>query len=84
MIYDAIKVGGSYAGLSAALTLGRSRRKKLVIDAGKPRSAPTQHFHNFLTQDEKTPSEVANIAKSQVKSYPTVSFLTERYSPQKR
>lgn len=37
-IHDVIIIGGSYAGLSAALQLGRARRNVLVIDEGKRRN----------------------------------------------
>ena len=75
--FDVIIVGGSYAGLSAAMALGRSLRKALVIDAGKPCNRQTPHSHNFLTQDGKTPSEIAAVAKEQVEKYDTVSFLSD-------
>jgi thioredoxin reductase len=72
--FDVIIVGGSYAGLSAAMSLGRSRRKTLVIDNGKPCNEQTPHSHNFLTQDGKTPGEISAIAKQQVQHYETISF----------
>jgi len=73
--FDVIIIGGSYAGLSAAMSLGRSLRKVLVIDAGKPCNYQTPHSHNFLTQDGKTPKEISAIARSQVEEYATVQFL---------
>lgn len=72
--FDVIIVGGSYAGLSAAMSLGRSLRKVLVIDSGKPCNIQTPYSHNFLTQDGKTPKEISTIAKEQVKKYDTVEF----------
>ena len=72
--YDVIIIGGSYAGLSAAMSLGRSLRKVLVIDGGKPCNEQTPHSHNFLTQDGKTPSEISHLAKEQVERYATVKF----------
>lgn len=72
--YDVIIIGGSYAGLSAAMSLGRSLRKVLVIDGGKPCNEQTPHSHNFLTQDGKTPSEIYHLAKEQVERYATVQF----------
>jgi len=74
--YDVIIVGGSYAGLAAAMSLGRSLRKVLIIDSGKPCNRQTPHSHNFLTQDGKTPSEISSIAKSQVLEYNTVHFIS--------
>jgi thioredoxin reductase len=73
--YDVIIIGGSYAGLSAAMALGRSLRNVLVIDSGKPCNAPTPHSHNFLTHDGNTPSEIAATARRQVELYKTVTFL---------
>jgi thioredoxin reductase len=73
--YDVIIVGGSYSGLSAAMALGRALRKVLIIDSGDPCNKQTPHSHNFLTNDGKTPIEIASIAKQQVKKYDTVVFL---------
>lgn len=72
--YDVIIIGGSYAGLSAAMALGRSLRSVLVIDSGKPCNEQTPHSQNFLTQDGKTPKEISTLAKSQVQEYETVQF----------
>jgi len=72
--FEVIIIGGSYAGLSAAMSLGRSLRKTLVIDAGKPCNRQTPHSHNFLTQDGSTPKEISEIAKNQVSKYSTVEF----------
>lgn len=74
---EVIIIGGSYAGLSAALSLGRSLRKVLVIDGGKPCNAVTPHSHNFLTQDGKTPADISAVAKKDVEKYPTVQYLRD-------
>jgi len=76
-IFDAIIIGGSYAGLSAAMALGRSLRRVLVIDSGLPCNRQTPHSHNFLTQDGKTPQEISMLAKQQVEQYKTVEFLND-------
>ena len=73
-LFDVIIIGGSYAGLSAAMALGRSLRNILVIDSGKPCNEQTPHSQNFLTQDGKTPKEISTLAKSQVQEYETVQF----------
>lgn len=73
-IFDVIIIGGSYAGLSAAMALGRSLRNVLIIDSGTPCNRQTPHSHNFLTQDGKTPLEVSTLAKQQVLQYKTVQF----------
>lgn len=72
--FDVIIVGGSYSGLSSAMSLGRSLRKVLVIDSGKPCNEQTPHSQNFLTQDGKTPKEISTIAKEQVEEYSTIEF----------
>ena len=74
---EVIIIGGSYAGLSAALALGRSLRRVLIIDAGRPCSRQVLRTHNFLTRDGETPAEIAAIAREQVSRYPTVSFLEQ-------
>ena len=53
--YDVIIIGGGAAGLSGALTLARSRRSVLVIDAGEPRNAPAAGVHGFLTRNGMNP-----------------------------
>ena len=75
MTYDAIIVGGSFAGLSAALQLARARRRVLLIDAGLPRNRYAAHAHGFLGQDGKPPSEIVAQARDQLARYPTVAFL---------
>ncbi|MBP7499720.1 MAG: NAD(P)/FAD-dependent oxidoreductase [Chryseobacterium sp.] len=72
--FDVIIVGGSYAGLSAGMSLGRSLRKVLIIDNGKPCNEQTPHSQNFLTQDGKTPKEISTIARQQVEKYSTIEF----------
>lgn len=73
--FDVIIVGGSYSGLAAAMALGRALRKVLVIDSGKPCNKQTPHSHNFLTQDGKSPKEIATLAQLQVELYNTVQFF---------
>jgi thioredoxin reductase len=72
--FDVIIIGGSYSGLSAAMALGRSLRKVLLIDSGKPCNRQTPHSHNFITHDGKTPKEISDLAKEQVLKYETVKF----------
>ncbi|ANI90297.1 pyridine nucleotide-disulfide oxidoreductase [Arachidicoccus ginsenosidimutans] len=75
--FDVIIIGGSYAGLSAAMALGRSLRKVLIIDSGKPCNRQTPHSHNFITQDGEKPNLIAEKAKAQVLKYDTVMFLND-------
>ncbi len=74
--FDVIIVGGSYSGLAAGMALGRALRKVLIIDDGKPCNRQTPHSHNFLTQDGKTPKEIAALGKEQVQMYSTVTFFS--------
>jgi thioredoxin reductase len=73
--FDVIIIGGSYAGLSAGMALGRALRNTLIIDSGKPCNIQTPHSHNFLTQDGKTPKQISTLAKQQVSAYKTVKFF---------
>ena len=78
--YDVIIVGGSYAGLSAAMSLGRSLRKVLIIDSGQPCNKPTPHAHNFITHDGEAPATIAAAAKQDVLKYEAVSFQQGKVS----
>ena len=72
--FDVIIIGGSYAGLSAAMALGRSLRNVLIIDSGKPCNRQTPHSHNFITHDGNTPKEISRLARKDVEKYTTVQF----------
>jgi len=74
-IFDAIIVGGSYAGLSAATQLARARRRVLVIDGGQRRNRYASHSHGFLTQDGSGTAAIAAQGKAQLLAYATVSWL---------
>ncbi|MBO0952548.1 NAD(P)/FAD-dependent oxidoreductase [Fibrella forsythiae] len=75
--YDVIIVGGSNAGLSAAMLLGRSLRRVLVIDAGKPCNRQTLHSHGFLTRNAETPTQLLAVARKQVSYYPSIQFWSD-------
>ncbi len=72
--FDAIVVGGSYAGVSAALQLARARRRVLVVDAGQRRNRFAAHAHGFLAQDGRAPGAIAADARAQLLAYPTVQW----------
>lgn len=72
--FEVIIVGGSYSGLSAAMSLGRSLRQVLVIDSGLPCNRQTPHSHNFITHDGEKPAVISAKAKLQVDFYTTVQF----------
>lgn len=72
--FEVIIIGGSYSGLSAAMSLGRSLRHVLVIDSGLPCNRQTPHSHNFITQDGEKPAVISAKAKLQVAIYKTIQF----------
>lgn len=67
--YEVIVVGGGAAGLSAALVLGRARRRTLVVDAGEPRNAPSAHLQGFLTRDGMPPAEFLAVGREEIERY---------------
>lgn len=73
--FEVIIIGGSYAGLSAGMTLGRSLRDVLIIDSGLPCNRQTPHSHNFITHDGEKPKQIADRAKEQVLKYSSVTIL---------
>jgi thioredoxin reductase len=68
-LYDVVIVGGGAAGLSAALVLGRARRRVAVIDGGAPRNAPAAQMQGFLSRDGMPPPELLAIGRSEVTGY---------------
>jgi thioredoxin reductase len=82
--FDVLIVGGSYAGLSAAMSLGRSMRKVLVIDSGEPCNRQTPYTHNFLTQDGNSPDEIRVKAKRELTLYDNLTFANARVVSGKR
>lgn len=66
---DVAVIGGSAAGLAAALQLGRQRRSVIVIDSGEPRNAPAAHMHSYLGYEGVAPSELTAIGREEVRSY---------------
>ncbi|MFB7247233.1 thioredoxin reductase [Streptomyces populi] len=67
--YEAVVVGGGTAGLSAALVLGRARRRTLVVDEGEPRNAPAAHMQGYLTRDGMPPAEFLAEGRREVEGY---------------
>ena len=75
---DVIIIGGSFAGLAAALQLGRARRKVTVLDTCLPRNRFAGHSHGLLGHDHKPPLEILAEARRQLARYPTVRLVTAR------
>jgi thioredoxin reductase len=66
---DVAVVGGSAAGLAAALQIARQRRSVIVIDDLRPRNAPAAHMHGYLGHDGVAPSELVAAGREEVRSY---------------
>jgi thioredoxin reductase len=73
-MYDVIVVGAGPAGLSAALMLGRSRRRVLVCDTGRPRNAASRAMHGYLSRDGMAPREFLAIAREELRRYDSVEL----------
>jgi thioredoxin reductase len=73
--FDAIVIGGSYAGLSAALQLARARRRILVVDAGQRRNRFAGESHGFLTRDGHMAAAIAQAGRMDVAAYDTVEWI---------
>jgi thioredoxin reductase len=67
--YDVVIIGGGAAGLSAALLLGRARRRVAVVDAGQPRNRRAEHIHGYLTRDGVPPAKFLELAREEVQTY---------------
>lgn len=76
--WDTVVVGQSFAGLSAALTLGRMRRSVLAIGSGGPRNEAVAHAHGLLTQDGANPNDLMSAATADLDKYPTVQRVNGR------
>ncbi|MEW1545390.1 NAD(P)/FAD-dependent oxidoreductase [Streptomyces tsukubensis] len=67
--YDTVVVGAGAAGLSAALVLGRARRRVAVVDSGEPRNAPAAQLHGFLSRDGMPPAELLAVGRAEAGRY---------------
>jgi thioredoxin reductase len=75
---DVIIIGGSFAGLAAALQLGRARRKVTVLDTGLPRNRFAHHSHGLLGHDHKPPLDILAEARQQLARYPMIKLVSGR------
>lgn len=80
MQYDIVIVGAGPAGLSAALILGRARKRVLLVDAGPPRNAAAEHVQGFVTRDGIPPAEFRRIGRAQLAPYDSVELRDARVS----
>lgn len=77
MHYDVIIVGGSFAGLSAAMYLARARKAVCVVDKGEPRNRFATASHGFFAQDGNSPQVMLDTMRQQVAAYPRVTFISD-------
>ncbi|MFH7029514.1 MAG: FAD-binding protein [Heteroscytonema crispum UTEX LB 1556] len=76
--FDVIIIGGGAVGLSAALVLGRSRKRTLVCNLGEPRNAPSHESHSLFSRDGASPAELLRIGHEQLAPYESVETKQER------
>ncbi|WP_186051350.1 NAD(P)/FAD-dependent oxidoreductase [Burkholderia gladioli] len=72
--HEVVVIGGSFAGLSAAMQLARARRRVLVIDGRRPRNRFAAHSHGFFGQDRRAPADIIGDATAQLAEYPSVEI----------
>lgn len=75
MHHDAVVIGGSFAGLSAAMYIARARRSVCVVDTGAPRNRFAARSHGFFSHDGSEPGAMLATARSQVGEYPSATFI---------
>jgi thioredoxin reductase len=73
--HDALVIGGSFAGLSAAMMLARGRRTLCVVDSGKPRNRFAAESHGFFGRDGVPPLELMAEGREKLRAYPNVTFI---------
>jgi thioredoxin reductase len=78
--WDVVIAGAGPAGLSAALILGRARRRVLLCDTGTPRSWAAKEMHAYLSRDGIAPDEFRNLGRREALRYPGVKYLPQEVS----
>lgn len=74
-MFEAIVIGGGFAGLSATMYLARARRRVLLVDAGEPRNRFADASHGFLGMDGKSPAAIRTAGRAELAAYGNVSFF---------
>ena len=84
MEFDVVIVGAGPAGLSAALILGRCRRRVLVLDTNKPRNYASRALHGFLSRDGVNPQELRRLGREQLRQYDSVKLVAKEATKARR
>jgi thioredoxin reductase len=71
-MWDCMVIGGGAAGLSAALVLGRARRRVLLLDQGEQSNLPAHGVGGLLGHDGRPPAELYAAARAELAAYPSV------------
>ena len=74
---ETIIIGGGPAGLSAALVLGRCRRRVVVLDSGQYRNGRASAVRGFLTREGTPPAELRELARAELTRYPSIEISTD-------
>ncbi|WP_166905261.1 FAD-dependent oxidoreductase [Mycobacterium sp. DL440] len=75
-VWDCVIVGGGAAGLSAALVLGRARRRVLLVDAGNQSNLAAPGIGGLLGSDGRPPADLYAAGRAELAGYPTVEVRT--------
>jgi thioredoxin reductase len=77
-VYDVVIVGGGAAGLSAAIVLGRCRRRVILCDLGQPRNQASRAVHCLLGHEGTPPRDLLARGRFELEQYPTVESRAHR------
>lgn len=78
MTYEVVVIGAGFAGLAAALSLGRGRRRVLVVDGGPPRNVSARALHGFPTREGLAPLELLQLARQELARYAGIDVVEDR------
>jgi len=84
MTYDSIVIGGGAAGLSAALVLGRARKRTLLVDAGEPSNLAAHAIGGLLGQPERAPADFYAQGRAQLEPHSSVELREDEVTVARR
>ncbi len=73
--WDCVVIGAGAAGLSAALVLGRARRRTLVVDAGRQSNRVAHGIGGLLGNDTRAPADFYAAGRRELAAYPAVELV---------